>query len=180
MVQSYSREICRCGQLNEAPAGNPNINTVLPESGVGFCTYNREEGGVDQVGLPSTIDFLVNLGQDWAKQSEVPFQVGDISHAGGGDFPPHEAHKSGNEADLRPFRLDGAMLPTNINDQNYDRGRTRLWVQLVKEKNPDAVVLFNDPQLIKEGLTKYYKGHGNHLHLRLPLASEASSTTYSC
>ena len=177
MVQSY--DTCRCGNVSAQPAGNPQINTVLPESGVGFATYNREEGGVDQVGLPATIQFLIDLGKDWAPHSEVPFQVGDISREGGGAFPPHDAHRNGTEADLRPFRLDGAMLPTNINDENYDRDRTRLWVQVVKEKAPGAVVLFNDPVLIKEGLTKYHKGHGNHLHLRVPQPTDTTSSV-SC
>lgn len=174
-VQTWHlQEQCGCGgpgSLQQDREPNPEINTTLPESGVGFATYNREENGVDQVGLPSTIQFLVDLGKAWAPQSDVPFQVGDISRQGGGPFPPHEAHQSGNEADLRPFRKDGAMEPTNINDPSYDRSRTREWCQLVKKLNPDAVILFNDQTLIKEGLTKFYKGHHNHLHLRLPLSS---------
>ena len=101
--------------------GNPRINTILPESGVGFRTYRREEGGADEVGLPETIDFLVRLGEDWSQHSEVPFQIGDISRAGGGPFPPHEAHQNGTEADMRPFRKDGAMEPTNINEATRRR-----------------------------------------------------------
>ena len=147
---------------------NPNINSVLPESGTGFRTYNREVEGADQVGLPETIDFFVRLGEDWAKEHTVPFQVGDISRRGGGPFPPHEGHRNGNEADLRPFRKDGEMAPTNVSDPSYDRSATRDFVKLVKRDAPDAVVLFNDSQLIREGLTKYYKGHHNHLHVRLP------------
>lgn len=162
----------RCGcagpvQSNSEWRPNPKISEVLPESGPGFCTYNREAGGKDQVALAETIKFVTDLGLEWEKESEVPFQVGDMSRQGGGDFPPHSAHKNGTEADLRPFRKDGEMLPTNINDPSYDRGRTRQWVKLVKKLNPQAVVLFNDPELIREGLTRYYKGHHNHLHLRV-------------
>ncbi|MFN8609202.1 MAG: penicillin-insensitive murein endopeptidase [Vulcanimicrobiota bacterium] len=166
---------CSTGSVKNSGGSknNPNINTTLPESGVGYRTYNREENGVDQVGLPEMIAFIQRLGVEWDKESsELPFQVGDISRAGGGDFPPHEAHKNGTEADLRPFRKDGAMEPTNINDPSYDRDKTRQWCQLVKRLDPGATILFNDSQLIKEGLTRYYKGHHNHLHLRPTLNSD--------
>lgn len=170
-VQSWHRhEECGCvGPVEVDPnwTPNPDINTVLPESGAGFRTYNREPDGIDQVGLPSTIAFIERLGGAWEQECEVPFQVGDISRRGGGPFPPHSGHKNGNEADLRPFRKDGAMLPTNIQDPNYDRDTTRQFVQLLKKLAPDTLVLFNDAQLIKEGLTRYHKGHHNHLHIRL-------------
>lgn len=162
---------CGCGSVhgigavNQRP--NPDINVVLPESGPGYRTYNREKDGADQVALQETIDFVVQLGAEWEKQSDVPFQVGDLSRRGGGDFPPHSAHKNGTEADLRPFRKDGAMEPTNINDPSYDRSRTREWCKLVKRLNPQATILFNDSELIREGLTRYYKGHHNHLHLNV-------------
>ncbi|MEW6281465.1 MAG: hypothetical protein AB1758_22840 [Candidatus Eremiobacterota bacterium] len=150
-------------------AGNPLINTVLPESGTGFRTYNREEGGTDQYGLASTIDFFVDLGEEWAVGHEVPFQVGDISRRGGGAFPPHQGHRNGNEADVRPFRREGEMLPTNIFDLAYDQAATREFVELVRERAPRAIVLFNDPQLMDEGLTRFSEGHYDHLHVRLPL-----------
>jgi hypothetical protein len=167
-VQSYHDLSCGCPKpTGEQPEANPDINTVLPESGPGFRTYRREENGADQVGLPSTIEFLVNLGKEWEAQSDVPFQIGDISRQGGGPFPPHEAHQSGTECDLRPFRKDGAMEPTQVSDPSYDRARTREWCKLVKRLAPNATILFNDSQLIKEGLTRYHKGHHNHLHLGL-------------
>lgn len=177
-IQSWQQadSCCSAGpvhNLNGPKKPNPNINTTLPESGPGFRTYNREENGVDQVGLPETVAFIQRLGAEWEKESEVPFQVGDLSRAGGGPFPPHEAHQNGTEADLRPFRKDGAMAPTNINDESYDRAKTRQWCQLVKRIDPGATILFNDSQLIKEGLTRYYKGHHNHMHLRPSLTSNS-------
>ena len=144
---------------------NPKINTVLPPSGHGYKTYNREADGQDQVGLKSTIDSLIRLGDTWEKQSSIPYQIGDISRAGGGNFPPHSAHQDGRDADVRPFRADGQMLPTNIKDPSYDRGETRHFVQVAKKSSPNLVVLFNDPVLIREGLTQYHDGHDNHLHL---------------
>lgn len=163
-------------------AHNPAIDTVLPESGRGFRTYNREPGGADQYGLPSTVDFFVRLGEAWENEGqEVPFQVGDLSRQGGGPFPPHSSHKNGNEADLRPFRRDGEMAPCTIFDLEYDQDTTRDFIQLVRESNPSAVILFNDPQLVDEGLCRFYPGHYNHLHVRLPLASgEENPEACSC
>lgn len=176
-IQSWhqAESCCSAGPVQNIGSHrpNPNINTTLPESGPGFRTYNREENGVDQVGLPETVAFIQRLGAEWEKESEVPFQVGDLSRAGGGPFPPHEAHQNGTEADLRPFRKDGAMEPTNINDPSYDRAKTRQWCKLVKQMDPDATILFNDSQLIKEGLTRFYKGHHNHMHLRPSLNSDS-------
>lgn len=163
-VQEWSRP--SVAEVREdAPTGNPAINVTLPESGVGYATYNREPDGVDQVGVADFITYIQDLGKEWNKTHSLPFQVGDISQKGGGPFPPHEAHQGGTECDIRPFRLDGAMEPCQWTNQQYDRDTTREWIKTVKATAPRAKVLFNDPQLIKEGLCQRYKGHDNHLHL---------------
>jgi conjugal transfer mating pair stabilization protein TraG len=159
---------------------NSDIKVVLPESGDGFATYNREPDGVDQVGTQKTIDFLVDLGQSWAKVDTVPFQVGDISRAGGGPFPPHKAHQSGKEADIRPFRKDGHMEPCDINNPEYNSDETRKFVELVRSKEPQVVVFFNDPVLIAAGLTQFLKGHDNHLHIKLPGGSALDQNSNGC
>lgn len=35
----------------------------------------------------------------------------------------------------------------------------------IRRQNPNAVILFNDPELIRMGLTKPSKGHDNHMHV---------------
>lgn len=159
---------CQTPARKSQPLADRRISVTLPESGTGFRTYNREPEGADQVGRQGTIDFLVRTGEVWSGLSDVPFQVGDISRRGGGPFPPHEGHKIGTEADLRPFRRDKAMEPTNINDPSYDPTTTRKFVETLKKLQPNAIVFFNDPVLIRAGLTLHAKGHHNHLHLRLP------------
>src|SRR5687767_9100474 len=91
------------------PAARPNsVNTRLPASGPGFRTYNREAGGADQYGTRSTIDRIQRLGQTWAQRNpNRPFEVGDISRQGGGRFPPHSTHRSGNDVDMRPISRNG-------------------------------------------------------------------------
>jgi len=148
------------------------IDELLPSRGYGFTTYGRT--GNDQFGTRQMIQNIEEIGRAWGKMSNTVIQIGDISRKGGGVFAPHATHRSGDMADIRPFRKDGKMLPTNISDPQYDRETTRQFVLLIKKMLPNANVLFNDPQLIKEGLTKYAKGHGNHLHVNR-LGSEKSN-----
>jgi peptidoglycan hydrolase-like protein with peptidoglycan-binding domain len=143
------------------------IDTVLPESGVGFTTYNREPGGADQFGRASTIHSLIQLGHKWAESHpETPFSVGDMSRRGGGPFPPHASHKDGRDADLRPLTKNGVNQPTNISDANYSRDRTTELVNVIRQLFSGVTIFFNDPHLINAGLTKHAAGHDNHLHVR--------------
>jgi peptidoglycan hydrolase-like protein with peptidoglycan-binding domain len=153
-----------------APTGdNTVINVVLPQSGTGFTTYNREPGGADQHGTQLTINALIDVAQAWALlHPEVLLQFGDISRRGGGAFPPHKAHKKGREVDVRPLRKDNLLAATNIHDPSYDSKRTGEFVKLVRTKHPGVTIFFNDPKLINAGLTKQLGGHNNHLHLRFP------------
>ena len=145
------------------------IETPLPVSGLGFKTYNRETAGADQYGTKPTIDAIRTIGVVWwglnIISSTPAFQVGDISRKNGGKFSPHSSHKSGTDVDLRPFRTDKKELPVTYKDSLYDREATRKLVRVIKRLYPKAVILFNDPEIIKEGLTKAFKGHDNHLHV---------------
>ncbi|MEP6915367.1 MAG: peptidoglycan-binding protein [Acidobacteriota bacterium] len=148
------------------PAAGFAVDTVLPESGRGFTTFNREAGGADQVGRASTILAIQTIGAAWAEMHDFPISVGDISRKGGGAFPPHSAHKDGRDVDVRPFRHNGEPGATNINDPSYDHALTRGLVLQVRQMFADVTILFNDPVLVRDGLTKPFAGHDNHLHLR--------------
>ena len=148
------------------PAGGTAVDTVLPESGRGFATFNREPGGADQVGLASTILAIQMIGAAWAATHAFPLFVGDISRRGGGSFPPHSAHKDGRDVDLRPFRHQGEPGPTNISEVSYDHALTRELVVLIRQRFADVTILFNDPLLVADGLTRRFAGHDNHLHVR--------------
>jgi len=147
-------------------ASGSEVDTVLPEAGRGFSTFNREIGGADQVGLAATILAIQTIGAVWAETHNFPIFVGDISRKGGGTFPPHSAHKDGRDVDLRPFRHNGAPGATNINEASYDHALTRELVLLIREKFPQVRILFNDPLLIRDELTRRFAGHDNHLHVR--------------
>lgn len=144
-----------------------SVETVLPERGIGYVTYNREPGGRDQVGRASTIRSIERLGEAWSQlRPTTPFAVGDISRRGGGPFPPHKSHKDGCDVDFRPLTNNGVNEPTNTGSTNYSHARTRELILLIREKFSPEVIFFNDPLTIKEGLTRPAPGHDNHLHVR--------------
>jgi len=161
--------------LLAAPAAIPktdlldslSVETVLPEQGIGYVTFNREPGGRDQVGRPSTIRLIQQLGEAWNERHlTVPIAIGDISRRGGGPFPPHASHKDGRDVDIRPLTNNGRNEPTNIGTTNFSHALTRELILLIREKFDPEVIFFNDPLTIEEGLTRRAAGHHNHLHVR--------------
>ncbi len=155
---------------------NDTIDTVLPEGppGSGYTTYNREAGGVDQFGTQGTIRALQELALTWAAtHPTVLLQYGDISRKGGGPFfnaknpkvLDHGTHRDGRACDIRPISKGGALIATTFNDATYDQALTLELAKLIRLKFPKAAVLFNDPKLIKAGLTKQHPNHDNHLHV---------------
>jgi hypothetical protein len=63
----------------------------------------------------------------------------------------------------------------------YDRAAMRAVVKAIRALSPGHIKLiyFNDPVLISEGLTTWYSGHDDHLHIRFcePLSPVAA---YRC
>jgi peptidoglycan hydrolase-like protein with peptidoglycan-binding domain len=97
--------------------------------------------------------------------------VGDLSYEHGGDHPEHDTHEVGLDADIRPMRKanDQCSSGSNWRLAAYDRTATRALIKAIRAATPGHVkkILFNDPQLIAEGLTVYQSGHDDHLHVRL-------------
>jgi peptidoglycan hydrolase-like protein with peptidoglycan-binding domain len=160
-----------------APAATPrvlapdsrSIETVLPEAGIGYTTYNREPGGRDQFARASTVRTIEDIAEAWHDlHPNQPFAVGDISRRGGGPFPPHASHGDGLNFDLRPLTSNGRNEPTSVGAANYSHSLTRELVLLIRQKVPAVVIFFNDPRLMGDNLTRRAAGHDNHLHVRLP------------
>lgn len=97
--------------------------------------------------------------------------LGDVSLQHGGDIPGHLTHEQGLDADLRPIRTDRrqCLWGTNWRMSSYDRSATRALIKAIKTAAPGhvRVIYFNDPRLIAEGLTRWFDGHDDHLHVRL-------------
>jgi murein endopeptidase len=97
--------------------------------------------------------------------------LGDVSFEHGGDIPGHASHELGVDVDVWPIRTDSAQCTAGRitwQSSTYDRAATRALVQAVRATAPGqvALIFFNDPVLIGEGLTSSYPNHDNHLHIR--------------
>ncbi|MEE4211649.1 MAG: penicillin-insensitive murein endopeptidase, partial [Parvularcula sp.] len=141
------------------------VTSVLPRSGEGFRTYSAPGR---QYGTESVVNELRASSAEWARRGGSPVNIGDVSKSGGGDISGHEAHEQGRQVDIRPFRRDGGNAPVTWQSRAYDREQTRNYIEFMKDRNPGTTVLFNDPVLVKEGLTQKYEGHDNHLHFSFP------------
>ena len=139
------------------------VDTTLPRSGLGFQTHGPRGR---QVGTAGFVGALEDLGQSWSETGRGRLSFGEMSREGGGPLAGHEGHTQGREVDVRPIRSDGSSGPVTWQDTKYDRAATRDLVRMVRDQHPGAVVLFNDPVLIREGLTQRWDGHDYHLHLR--------------
>ena len=118
--------------------------------------------------------------------------IGDISFENGGDIPGHQFHEQGLEMDIRPMRTDHKQCRWggSYRLSTYDRAATRDLIRAIRAAAPGHVKLiyFNDPVLIREGLTRWYTGHDDHLphpvlraglpDRRLPLLSAAARSPH--
>lgn len=110
-----------------------------------------------------------------------PVAVGDVSHEHGGEIAGHVTHEVGLDVDVRPMRRDHQQCAygTTYRYASYDRAATRAFLRQVYARGHVELVYFNDPVLIGEGLTTWYSGHDNHLHVRYCEAWHPSAD-YTC
>ena len=96
--------------------------------------------------------------------------IGDVGFEHGGDIPGHESHERGLDVDIRIMRRDDRQCEWGGTYRMavYDRTATRALVKAIRAAAPGhvKVIYFNDPVLIREGLTRYYAGHDDHVHVR--------------
>ena len=93
-----------------------------------------------------------------------------MSFEHGGNIPLHQTHEVGLDVDVRPIRKadNQCTWGTNWHYTTYDRTATRQLINDIRAAAPGHVKLiyFNDPVLIREGLTTHFAGHDDHLHIR--------------
>lgn len=140
------------------------IESLIPESGVGFRTNNRTNNS--HFATQVVHDLLIKIAGMWHDlHPDNPISIGQLSHKGGGPFPPHHQHQLGVEADMRLLSKNGQDLILNFNSAEYSQDLTREFVKLLRANARMHRVFFNDPKLIAEGLTSQAAGHNDHLHL---------------
>ena len=136
----------------------------------GMCDQDPDGNGTANWATGSSIGQLeAAVARFGTANGRVP--LGDASFEHGGDIPGHASHEVGLDIDLWPIRTDSAQCTAGrITWQysTYDRAATRALVQAIRASAPGhvALIYFNDPVLIGEGLTTQYPNHDNHLHVR--------------
>lgn len=140
------------------------IESLVPVSGIGFRTNNRTDNS--HFATQVVHDLLIKIAGLWHElHPDHPISIGQISHKGGGKFPPHKQHQLGVEADMRPLSKDGRDLQLTFRSAEYSQDLTREFVTFLRSNARMRKVFFNDGQLIKESLTSHADAHDNHLHL---------------
>lgn len=148
---------------------------LLPDNLPGIYKYfGNDPKDRDKWARPETIDCLIKLGK-MATDAGFEIGAGDLSLELPGPFTnyydknklDHRGHRNGNSIDIRPIRTDRKRLPVTWKHKLYDREATDLLTRMAKECG-FKLVLFCDPEIYtKYNYVKYYKGHSNHLHLRM-------------
>jgi peptidoglycan hydrolase-like protein with peptidoglycan-binding domain len=135
----------------------------------GLCDYSVGNGPANW-GTAAAIGQLEAAGRAFAAKGLGRVGVGDISLEHGGDIPLHATHELGLDVDLRPIRDAGDQCRWGVDWHwsTYDRSATRKLIRTIRASAAGHVKLiyFNDPVLIGEGLTTWYAGHDDHLHVR--------------
>jgi hypothetical protein len=136
----------------------------------GMCDQDPDGNGTANWGTGSTIGQLEAAVARYGG-GNGPVPLGDVSFEHGGDIPGHASHELGVDVDLWPARTDSAQCTAGRitwQSASYDRAATRALVQAIRATAAGhvALIYFNDPTLIGEGLTTSYPNHDNHLHVR--------------
>ena len=97
--------------------------------------------------------------------------VGDISFQHGGNIPLHESHERGLDVDVRPIRDNEQPVHVGHELARFASTIGRRPASSSRPSGPPPrghvkLIYFNDPVLIREGLTDHFPGHDDHLHVR--------------
>ena len=134
-----------------------------------LCDYSAGNGKANWA-TGAAIGQLEAAATAFAARTHGRVSVGDGGYEHGGNIPGHQTHERGLDVDIRPIRdnEDQCTWGTNWRFSSYDRSATRALIKIIRATAPGHVKLiyFNDPVLINEGLTKWFAGHDDHLHIR--------------
>lgn len=148
-----------------------------------LCDYSAGNGPANW-GTSEAIATLQSVGTTTFAAGSGRIAVGDISYEHGGPITGHVTHRRGLDLDIRPLRKANdqcSVAGTTWRSTAYDRTATRAMILAFRAASPGhiRVIWFNDPVLIREGLTRYHSGHDDHVHVRFCEAWHAIAT-YDC
>jgi peptidoglycan hydrolase-like protein with peptidoglycan-binding domain len=140
-----------------------------PSFGRWLCDYQVGNGLADW-GTGAAISQIEGAAVPVVLAGYGKVAIGDIGHEHGGDIAGHESHERGLDVDVRPMRRDESQCRRGVNYRMsiYDRAATRALIKAIRAAAPGHVkaIYFNDPVLIREGLSRYLAGHDDHVHVR--------------
>lgn len=136
-----------------------------------MCPQDPDGNGAAHWGTASAIGQLEAATVDFADAGGGVVPLGDVSFEHGGPIDGHASHQDGLDVDLWPIRVDDEQCTADRitwESPEYDRDATRQLAQAIHDAAGEyvALIFFNDPELIAEGLTTDYPNHDNHLHVR--------------
>lgn len=134
-------------------------------------------------GMATTVGALRRAAIRFFRTGNGGVATGHLSYTHGGPISPHVSHQEGMDADLRPIRDDNAQCsaPVRWDDEKYDRKATRTLIEELYRASGNKIVViwFNDPRLVREGLTESLSGHDGHMHVRWCLETHPDDH-YNC
>jgi peptidoglycan hydrolase-like protein with peptidoglycan-binding domain len=138
-------------------------------NGTSLCDYSVGNGAANW-GTAAAINQVEAAAKVVASKGYGRVAIGDVSREHGGNIALHSTHKVGLDVDLRPMRRanDQCRWGVNWRWSTYDRKATRALIKAIRAAAPGHVKLiyFNDPVMIRAGLTRWFPGHDDHLHVR--------------
>ncbi len=148
---------------------NAGVYTRLPTDDPTIHHYKPYGYGTER-----TIGMVRAVAARYHQLTGMVLRVGDISQRGGGPIKDHSSHQHGLNVDLDLAFNDGrTTAEPDRSSENatwrspaYDRDATRTIIQLIKDCNPNADILFNDRVLVREGLVRPWPNHDNHIHVQ--------------
>ena len=147
-----------------------------------LCDYS-DGYGMANWGTGSAVGLLEAAAVGFAKSVRGRVAIGDLGLEHGGNIGGHATHEVGLDVDIRPIRdaRNQCTWGTNWRAASYDRAATRILINAIRAAAPGHIKLiyFNDPVLIKEGLSTWYANHEDHLHVRYCEVSHADAR-YRC
>jgi peptidoglycan hydrolase-like protein with peptidoglycan-binding domain len=140
-----------------------------PSFGRWLCDYQVGNGLADW-GTGAAISQIEGAAVPVVLAGHGKVAIGDIGHEHGGDIAGHESHERGLDVDVRAMRRDENQCRWggSYRASTYDRAATRALIKAIRAAAPGHIKLiyFNDPVLIREGLSRYHVGHDDHVHVR--------------
>jgi peptidoglycan hydrolase-like protein with peptidoglycan-binding domain len=171
-VKAFQRHarLTPSGHMNSATWRRLIAHFELPSfNKTSLCDYSVGNGKANWA-TSAAINQLEAAARIVASAGHGRVAVGDIGLQHGGDIAGHETHERGLDVDIRPMRKaeDQCRWGGSYRAKTYDRAATRALAKAIRQTAPGHVKLiyFNDPVLIREGLTRHHAGHDDHLHVR--------------